>query len=91
MKIVIGKREFKINNIYLLVSLILITYIFYVVIREGEPVENDPALWMSPQEGSNDWGVILVALVGLTLIFFTYRNFSAYRINRNRMNTRRRR
>ena len=91
MKIVIGKREFKINNIYLLVSLILIIYIFYAVIREVEPIENDPALWMSPLDGSNDWSVILVALVGLTLIFFTYRNFSAYRINRNRINNKRRR
>ena len=43
------------------------------------------------QDVEIDWAFSLAALVGIILIFVIYRNFSAYRINRNRMSTKRRR
>jgi len=51
--------------------------------------EQQGMVGQSPE--GNSWVVLVIAIIALMLIFFTYRNFSAYRINRNRMNTRRRR
>lgn len=51
--------------------------------------EQQREIGQSPK--NNDWTAIVIAIVALILIFVIYRNFSAYRINRNRMNTKRRR
>ena len=47
---------------------------------------------VSTQESQerNSWWVFILATIALIIIFLTYRNFSVYRVNRNRMNTRRR-
>ena len=44
---------------------------------------------LSPK--GNDWTVIVIAAIAMILVFVIYRNFSAYRINRNRINNKRRR